>query len=101
MVGLPTPGSKLGQIERAVIHHALEETVGNVGAAARLLGVDRKVLERGAEDRSPPDGRPVARRAGICLRAKLPTHGVPSSPWALGGRFERVSASRVSRSVGF
>jgi DNA-binding NtrC family response regulator len=46
VVGLPTPGSKLREIERAVIRHALEETDGNVSAAARLLGVDRKQLER-------------------------------------------------------
>ncbi len=46
VVGLPTPGSKLREMERAVIHHALGETAGNVSAAARLLGVDRKALER-------------------------------------------------------
>jgi transcriptional regulator of acetoin/glycerol metabolism len=46
VVGLPTPGSKLAEIERAVLRHALEETRWNVSAAARLLGVDRKALER-------------------------------------------------------
>lgn len=46
VVGLPTPGSKLREIERAVIRHALGETRGNLSGAARLLGVDRKALER-------------------------------------------------------
>jgi DNA-binding NtrC family response regulator len=46
VVGLPVPGSKLAEIERAVVHHALEMCRGNVSAAARLLGVDRKTLER-------------------------------------------------------
>ena len=46
VVGLPTPGSKLAEIERAVIRHALEEVHGNISAAARLLSVDRKALER-------------------------------------------------------
>ncbi len=46
VVGLPTSGSKLAEIERAVVGHALEEMNGNVSAAARLLGVDRKRLER-------------------------------------------------------
>ncbi len=46
VVGLPTPGSTLRQSERAVIQHALEETGGNVSAAARILGVDCKALER-------------------------------------------------------
>jgi transcriptional regulator of acetoin/glycerol metabolism len=39
-------GSKLGEIERAVVLHALETAGGNVSAAARLLGVDRKAMER-------------------------------------------------------
>ena len=39
-------GSKLRVIERAVLHHAIEACGGNKTAAARLVGVDRKVLER-------------------------------------------------------
>jgi DNA-binding NtrC family response regulator len=39
-------GSKLQVIERAVLHHAVEMTGGNKAAAARLIGVDRKVLDR-------------------------------------------------------
>jgi transcriptional regulator of acetoin/glycerol metabolism len=46
VVGLAPAGSKLAEIERAVLRHALEETRWNVSAAARLLGVDRKRLER-------------------------------------------------------
>jgi DNA-binding NtrC family response regulator len=39
-------GSKLAVIERAVLHHAIETCGGNKSAAARMIGVDRKVLER-------------------------------------------------------
>src|SRR5262249_22607660 len=39
-------GSKLDIIERAVLHHAVEMCSGNKSAAARLLGVNRKSLER-------------------------------------------------------
>jgi DNA-binding NtrC family response regulator len=39
-------GSKLHVIERAVLHHAIEACGGNKSAAARLIGVDRKSLER-------------------------------------------------------
>jgi DNA-binding NtrC family response regulator len=39
-------GSKLDVIERAVLHHAIEACGGNKSAAARLVGVDRKALER-------------------------------------------------------
>jgi len=39
-------GSKLRAIERAVLHHAIETCGGNKSAAARLIGVDRKALER-------------------------------------------------------
>ncbi len=39
-------GSKLRVMERAVLHHAVESCGGNKAAAARLIGVDRKVLER-------------------------------------------------------
>jgi DNA-binding NtrC family response regulator len=39
-------GSKLAVIERAVLHHAIEACGGNKSAAARLVGVHRKALER-------------------------------------------------------
>ena len=39
-------GSKLRVIERAVLHHAIEACNGNKSAAARMIGVDRKALER-------------------------------------------------------
>jgi DNA-binding NtrC family response regulator len=39
-------GSKLDVIERAVLHHAIEVCGGNKSAAARLIGLDRKALER-------------------------------------------------------
>ena len=39
-------GSKLHVIERAVLNHAIENCAGNKSAAARLIGVDRKSLER-------------------------------------------------------
>ena len=39
-------GSKLRAIERAVLHHAIEACNGNKSAAARLIGVHRKALER-------------------------------------------------------
>ncbi|MBA3842641.1 MAG: AAA family ATPase, partial [Actinobacteria bacterium] len=42
VVGLAPAGSKMAEIERAVIRHALAETGGNVSAAARILDVDRK-----------------------------------------------------------
>ncbi len=46
ILSLPTRGSKLAEAERSVVTHALQMTEGNVSAAARLLGVDRKALER-------------------------------------------------------
>lgn len=47
LLALPTRlGSKLDVIERAVLHHAIEVCGGNKSAAARLIGVDRKHLER-------------------------------------------------------
>jgi DNA-binding NtrC family response regulator len=46
ILALPTRGSKLAEAERSVVTHALQMTDGNVSAAARLLGVDRKALER-------------------------------------------------------
>lgn len=50
-------GSKLDLIERAVLHHAVEMCSGNKSAAARLLGVNRKSLERKLDRFSePPDG---------------------------------------------
>ncbi len=39
-------GSKLDFIERAVLHHAIETSSGNKSAAARLVGVDRRALDR-------------------------------------------------------
>jgi DNA-binding NtrC family response regulator len=39
-------GSKLREVERAVVIHALDACDGNVSAAARLIGVDRKAMER-------------------------------------------------------
>jgi DNA-binding NtrC family response regulator len=53
-------GSKLDVIERAVLHHAIESCGGNKSAAARLIGVDRKALERRWERLSeapPSDGQ--------------------------------------------
>jgi DNA-binding NtrC family response regulator len=46
IVALPVKGTKLLAVERAVVLHAYETTGGNVSAAARLLGVDRKQMER-------------------------------------------------------
>src|SRR5450432_782549 len=47
LLALPsTVGSKLDVIERAILHHAIEVSGGNKSAAARLIGVDRKALER-------------------------------------------------------
>ena len=39
-------GSKLDLIERAVLHHAIETSAGNKSAAARMVGVDRRALDR-------------------------------------------------------
>jgi DNA-binding NtrC family response regulator len=39
-------GSKLAVMERAVLHHAIETCGGNKSAAARMIGVDRRALER-------------------------------------------------------
>jgi DNA-binding NtrC family response regulator len=47
-------GSKLDVIERAILHHAIESCGGNKSAAARLVGVDRKALERRWERLSEP-----------------------------------------------
>jgi DNA-binding NtrC family response regulator len=53
-------GSKLEIVERAVLHHAIEACGGNKSAAARLIGVDRKALERRWERLSeePPPPHP-------------------------------------------
>jgi DNA-binding NtrC family response regulator len=53
-------GSKLDVIERAVLHHAIETCGGNKSAAARLIGVDRKALERKWDRLSeePPPSEP-------------------------------------------
>jgi DNA-binding NtrC family response regulator len=42
----PERGNKLGAMERAVIQRAVEVCGGNKSAAARLIGVDRKYMER-------------------------------------------------------
>jgi two-component system response regulator HydG len=58
LLGLPARlGSKLDVIERAILHHAVEVCGGNRSAAARLIGVDRKRMERLATRLSdePPD----------------------------------------------
>jgi DNA-binding NtrC family response regulator len=50
ILSLPTKlGSKLDVIERAVLHHAIEMCGGNKSAASRLLGLERKALERKLE----------------------------------------------------
>jgi DNA-binding NtrC family response regulator len=58
LLALPSNlGSKLDVIERAILHHAIEASGGNKSAAARLIGVDRKALERKWErlsDEPPP-----------------------------------------------
>ena len=46
VLALPSSGSKLDVVERAILHHAMEVSGGNKSAAARLIGVDRKALER-------------------------------------------------------
>jgi DNA-binding NtrC family response regulator len=47
LLGLPARiGCKLDVIERAVLHHAIEVCDGNRSAAARLIGVERKRMER-------------------------------------------------------
>jgi DNA-binding NtrC family response regulator len=48
-------GSKLDVLERAVLHHAIEMCSGNKSAAARLLGVHRKSLERRLHSLAEPD----------------------------------------------
>jgi DNA-binding NtrC family response regulator len=57
-------GSKLDVVERAVLHHAIESCGGNKSAAARLLGVDRKSLERRWERHTDPPPRGPAPGGG-------------------------------------
>ena len=49
ILALPAGGHRLRDVERTVVAHALVKTKGNVSAAARLLGTDRKALERRIE----------------------------------------------------
>jgi DNA-binding NtrC family response regulator len=46
ILALPGSGSKLAAAERAVVLHTLDVCKGNVSAAARMLGINRKALER-------------------------------------------------------
>jgi DNA-binding NtrC family response regulator len=47
ILSLPSAArSKLDLIERAILQHAIEVSNGNKSAAARLIGLDRKALER-------------------------------------------------------
>jgi transcriptional regulator of acetoin/glycerol metabolism len=46
IITLDAGGSKLAAVERAVVVEAVAATAGNVSAAARLLGMERKTLER-------------------------------------------------------
>ena len=49
ILALPDCRHRLREVARAVVHHALLTTKGNVSAAARLLGTERKALERRIE----------------------------------------------------
>jgi DNA-binding NtrC family response regulator len=55
-------------MERAVLHHAIESCGGNKAAAARLIGVDRKALERRwdrhANEEPPSSGTTSSGRRG-------------------------------------
>ena len=42
-------GSKVRAIERAMVEHAMRICNGNKSAAARMLGIDRKTLDRRIE----------------------------------------------------
>jgi DNA-binding NtrC family response regulator len=69
LLGLPDRlGSKLRVMERAVLHHAIEVCGGNKAAAARMIGVDRKVLERRWDrhlnEEPPSSGSSSSRRGG-------------------------------------
>lgn len=46
VLALPTPGSKLDAVQSAVVLHAFAVSNGNVAAAARLLGMERKAYTR-------------------------------------------------------
>jgi ActR/RegA family two-component response regulator len=46
ILALPEKGSKLERVQAAVVAHAVAVCNGNVSAAARLLGMERKSLER-------------------------------------------------------
>jgi DNA-binding NtrC family response regulator len=48
IVELPGGGDKLRLAEKAAVRYALEVAKGNKSAAARLLGVERKAVERRA-----------------------------------------------------
>jgi DNA-binding NtrC family response regulator len=69
-------GSKLDLIERAILHHAIEMCSGNKSAAARLLGVNRKSLERKLDRFSEPpeleDVSPVERALLEKVQAEKP-----------------------------
>jgi transcriptional regulator of acetoin/glycerol metabolism len=54
ILALPAGGHRLRDVERTVVAHALVKTHGNVSAAARLLGTDRKALERRIERHKIP-----------------------------------------------
>jgi DNA-binding NtrC family response regulator len=65
LLALPSRlGSKLDVIERAILHHAIETCGGNKSAAARLIGVDRKALERKWERLAEDGGVPSSSRSG-------------------------------------
>ncbi len=49
ILALPDSKHRLREVEKAVVAHALAKTKGNVSAAARMLGVERKALERRVE----------------------------------------------------
>jgi len=46
ILALPESGSKIDIVEDALILHSLKVSDGNVSAAARLIGMSRKVLGR-------------------------------------------------------
>jgi DNA-binding NtrC family response regulator len=80
-------GSKLDVIERAVLHHAIESCGGNKSAAARLIGVDRKALERRWE-----------RLADAPESGSMRSHSSPSSESMQAARAHSSSPSPASES---
>ena len=46
ILAMPAEGSKLDHVQDALVLHALEASGGNVSAAARLMGEERKSMER-------------------------------------------------------